>query len=713
ENPLEAPSRSTTAPPPGSPGAGLGIHPLQSFRNHRVLGAVVALVITLAGLAFASFFGAPKYSATAVVYVSPRFLANLEEDKESTLQSDSEYRQYVQQNVRTINRFDILLDALKSIGSLNSVWVRPQESLERAAERLQGALAVEAVPDTYQISITLESAKKNGLAELVNAIAGTYLAKAKAEQFYSSDERVRTLLHEQQRLQQEEEEKQARLLTIAQQLGVSTFTENYVNPYDELLIKAREALADAHRKRIEADAQIGSFDDRQTAGGADSLHAFALDQAAKDPSILSLTASLNQRREQILTSISGLAPDHPGRRAGERELAEVEKERRDAYQKLVNTYSKMLLDERRASAYTAARTEQKLAEEVARQASQASTFTGSYQEALRLGHDIDQARKRSDVIQQRVDFLTLERNAPGFVRLFSSARVPDMPVKGGKRKLFAVFFVAAILLGFGVPVGVDKLDPRVHSIRDVERILGFQPVAWLMEKREAGPDFAREQSLRLANRISQDQQANGSRIFAFTSVKAQGGTSTLVIETAQALSQLGVTALAVEANAYRADPRYRKPGARGLTVVLTGNQALRSAIVESDSELPERVPVGDALNQKNLPDIQNLIEVLRDAASAYQAILVDLPPILVSVDAEYIARTADVAVLVVEAESVTKDELRRAARSLERLQVRAFSAVLNRVRSAAAGGIAGAALHEFLNGTTPARSRWSTPWLWK
>jgi Mrp family chromosome partitioning ATPase len=275
-----------------------------------------------------------------------------------------------------------------------------------------------------------------------------------------------------------------------------------------------------------------------------------------------------------------------------------------------------------------------------------------------------------------------------------------------------MFCGAALVFGLVLPVAIDILDPRIHGLRDMEGVLGFQPISWVMEKREAGPEFAREQILRLANRFSQEQQNHGSRIFAFTSVKARGGTSTLVTETARALSRLGVPALAVEANAYRADPRYRKPNARGLTVLLAGHQELRESVVTAEAELPDRIPVGEIGGEKNLPDIQNLIEVLRQAATMYEVVLVDLPPILVSVDAEYIARVADVAVLVIEAEVVTRGELRRAAASLERLKVSAVSAVLNRVRAEAGNGFARAALLEFQTGSTEPPPKWSQPWLW-
>ena len=62
--------------------------------------------------------------------------------------------------------------------------------------------------------------------------------------------------------------------------------------------------------------------------------------------------------------------------------------------------------------------------------------------------------------------------------------------------------------------------------------------------------------------------------------------------------------------------------------------------------------------------------------------------------------------LVIEAESVTKAELQRAASSLRRLQAPAVSAIFNRVKLSAGDGFARAALTEFKTGTPPAGGNW-------
>lgn len=711
--PSGAPPAPGRVPPPAaappqpdaSSAPGTRIHPLSSLRNHWGLAFLIFFVVAALGFAVAWIKGAPKYSATAVLYVSPRFIANLQDDKEFDLQSNSQYREYVQQNVRTINRYDIVESVLQGLGSRQDYWVKKNETFRHAVTRLQGALQIEPVPDTYQIAVSLEGRQAEGLSEIVNSLVDTYCLRVKAEDFYGSDVRIRELTQDLRKMQAEIAGYQARRSELAQKLGVSTFTETFVNPYDHLLIDAKEALAESRRKNIDAEAQLASVDNKQRPAGNEALHAMAAELAAHDGALTSLDANLNTRRTALLSTVSGLTPEHPGRRAVEKEIAAMEQERQRVFEKLLTIYSAGIMNQRIAERYKTSRVEEKLTAEVDGQASQASWYTVNYQEGLALGLEIERARKRLDSIEDRINFLSLERRAPGFVRVFSRALTPETPIKDGRKKLFAMLLAAALVMGLAAPMAIDFLDPRIHSPADVAHVLGFAPLAWLVDKKEGGDVFAREQIYRLANRLAQDREQNQSRIFAFTSVKARGGASTIVTETAAALTHLGLPCLAVEANAYRADPRYRDPRSRGLTVVLNGNRDIADVIVPGDGNIPDHVPVGDLNNDRTIPDIQNLILILQEATENYPLVLVDLPPLLVSVDAETIARHADVTVLVVEASAVTTDELKRAFQTLWRQRPAAVGAVLNRAGLDAGGGFARKTFDEFQTGSIAEPSR--------
>jgi uncharacterized protein involved in exopolysaccharide biosynthesis/Mrp family chromosome partitioning ATPase len=687
-------------------------HLLGSVRQHATLSIALLLIFGVTGAAFAWIKGRPRYSATAVVFVSPRFVANLEANKEVELQSNSEYREYVQQNVRTINRYDIVEETLGRLGENRKLWMKNGETLTHATERLQHNLVIAPVPDTYQIVVSLESDRAEGLDQIVNTLVDTFLSKIKSEEFYESDQRIENLRGDRSKLAESIAAKQKRRAELADQLAVSTFTESFPNPYDRLVVDAQQALNDATRQRIQAEAQISALEAKSDSGAVTPLEASVLDSVNHDPALSSLEASINQRRGVLVSTMSGLAPEHPGRRAAERELKELESERENLYRKLLKSYTGTLWEQRYSDVVRARQAEERLRSEADKQASQATWFTERYQEALNLGLDIERERKRLDSIDDRIEFLSLESRAPGFVRLFSNARRPDEPVKGGRRKLALMAALFSILGAVLIPIGIDSFDPRIHWPGDVHRALGFPVLGWLLEKKDAGEDFGREQILRLAERLSHEHQLNGTKLFAFTAVQAGNGTTTIVRDVAGAMSRLGMPALAVEANAYRADAQYRNPKSRGLSVLLKGSSSLGLEVVPGGGEVCDSLPVGDVDHLGHLPDLHKLVSVLREAAELYPIVLVDLPPLAVSVDAEFVARSADLVVLIVEAEAVNKRRLLETARMLERVKPSAVAAVLNRVQLKPAGGFGLEAREEFYRGVPKEAKVWKSPWLW-
>ncbi len=694
------------------PVAELRLNAVHSLQTHKKLAIGTFLFLLVAGILFAWFKGKPRYTSTAVIFVSPRFVANLEDNKEFELQSNSEYREYVQQNVRTINRFDIVQEAFDNLGPRRSLWRKPKETRIHAIERLQYSLDIAPVPDTYQIAVSLESEQPEGLSLIVNTVVDTYLKKIKTEEFYGTDQRIENLQQDRSGLAKDITGKQARRVQLSQELSVSTFSENFPNPYDRLVVDAKQAWSDATRQRIQAEAQITALKADSVSGVVSPLEANVLDAVNRDPGLSSLETSINQRRGVLLSSISGLAPEHPGRRAAERELKELEQQRENFYQQLLKSYTNTLLEQRSSEVTKARQTETRLAAEAEKQASQAVWFTQRYQEALNLGLEIERERKRIDSIEDRIGFLSLESRAPGFVRLFSKARQPDLPSKGGRRKWALIMGLVSIVGSVVIPVSADMLDPRVHWPGDVLRVLGFPVLGWFLETGDAGEGFAREQILRLAARINQERETSGSKVFAFTAVQSGNGTTTVVRNLANALTQLGMPSLAVEANAYRTDAGTKTLSAGGLSVVLQGKSTLDQEVIAGKPEQADYLPVGNVQSRSNLPDLRRLVDILRQAADTYSVVLVDLPPIALSVDAEMVARSADVVIAVIEAETVTKKQLSRTAAILERVKPTAVAAVLNRVQLNTAAGFGREVRDDYYRGVPETPKTWKSPWLW-
>jgi polysaccharide biosynthesis transport protein len=548
----------------------------------------------------------------------------------------------------------------------------------------------------------------------VNAVVETYVEKAKAEEFYGADTRLESLMHERGQLLKEIQGRTALRTAIAQELGVSVFTETLENPYDRLLAGSKDALAAAKRLRLDAEAQLAAVDETQRPGAAGALRALAAETSSTDPGLNSLKSSLNQRRSDLLGKISGLSPVHPGREVFDQELRAIDGEIKRSSDAEVNAVGLMTLQKRRAEVYRTRRVEKELTLDTDKLSSLASWFAGKYQEALALGLEIDRARKRVSAIDDRVNFLSQESRAAGFVRLFSLARPPEMPTKGGRKKLFVMVVVAGVALGVGVPIGVDALDPRIHAATDVERILGFPPLGWILERDGETSEFVEDQLFRLAYALDRERTGHGTRSLLLTSVASGGGNTTLVLELARKLTSIGIPTLALEANPFKPDARFS--GAAdypGLTAVLTGKKCPERVLLPADGCLPDRIGIGNRDGKRNLPSVRQLGSVLEELGSRYSLVIVDAPPVSLSGDTALLIGLADATILVIEAEDVARPVLQRVARNVERLNPPVVGCILNRVRAYKRGGYFASLIEEFRSGRKESPSGLTSPWLWR
>ncbi|MGB5063937.1 MAG: hypothetical protein WBQ37_09265, partial [Candidatus Competibacter sp.] len=116
-----------------------------------------------------------------------------------------------------------------------------------------------------------------------------------------------------------------------------------------------------------------------------------------------------------------------------------------------------------------------------------------------------------------------------------------------------------------------------------------------------------------------------------------------------------------------------------------GEVTLDQVILPAEGDLPDRIPVGLAL-QRHLPFYDRFSQALDPLLERYNIILLDTPPVLLSADAEYLARYADAVLLLVQARHTLPGELKRAARLLEKADPRVFGAIVTHLRVYKGGG---------------------------
>ena len=688
-----APPESQPEPPSGA------FMPVASLRRHWRLGLGLALAVAAAGLPAAWLRGDKfVYAATATLYVAPRFVNILQDAKELEVSSYQQFRQFIEQQALTVGRYDILLEALRRLGDKRRAWQQPGESERRAAERLQAALKVVAVKDSYLITVSLESPVKEGLDAVVNAVVETFIEKVKDEEFFHGRKlREAELERRRGEIVKLLAEKSARRTEIAQTLGVTTFIDSSPNPFDQLLVDAQTALAQAQRQRLAAEGALAVFEDAQGNLKRDALDAAAFDFVSKDATLNTLKGNVNLRRTQLLKEVSGLDEAHPLKKNIDRELQEVDAELARATEALNRQVGKALLEQRRDELAKARRYEQDLARQIDTQRQKAAWFTTLYNEALALGEDIQGLRKQVEAIAGRLDYFDVESKAPGFIRAESAARPPEMPISGGRKKPLLIALGAALFLGLLAPIGLDMSDRRVKTLGQAHKILGYPPLAGLLEPGEA-PGLRRvcaDQKRRLAVALEREHRQRGTGLFLLAGVKPGAGVTGLAFDLALEFADLGLSALVVEVNALKPDPRYADGPLRpGLLDVLLGGCGVDEAITPAQGFLPERLGVGLPL-RPHLFDFKTLRAILAGLKARYDIVLLDAPPLLLSADSEFLAGQADMTLLLIGAGQMLPGELRRAAAILQKADPAAVGFVVTHLQVYQGGGYFAKTLEEY------------------
>jgi Mrp family chromosome partitioning ATPase len=265
---------------------------------------------------------------------------------------------------------------------------------------------------------------------------------------------------------------------------------------------------------------------------------------------------------------------------------------------------------------------------------------------------------------------------------------PDLPFGPGRKKLLLLVLLAALGAAAVVPVLRDLLDRRLHTVNDVHRALGIPPAGWQIDRGDtASRIFGDEQLRRLAAALLRTRDARGQRVFGFSACKPGAGTTTLVLELAMTLRALGHEVLVVGAHGSGADPRLAT-GRPGLHELLRGQAGREQVVAPATDTLPARVAAcGEtAAGPFALQRLDRLDEALQAWAREVDFVLVDMPPLLTSADAELLVRVVGHVLLVIEAQAVTRGEVQRAGRLLQVLDPAGVGVVVNRVAPFASGG---------------------------
>jgi succinoglycan biosynthesis transport protein ExoP len=640
--PPAIPVRAASPPNPNQTFFQLDI--LRSLQLHRGLavGIFAAAVLIAAAYMGRSW---DRYAAESLVYVQPAPQRLMDNGPTQRWPSDSNsYESYIQQQIHTVTRPDVLVAAVHKLPG----WQDGSDTEQAAAARLDRAVEVVRVGAGYQLSITAKAGSAVQAAKIANAVAEAFIESSTRELRSGDTQRIELLGEERDRIQKELSSDRAEQENLNKKLGIAAVAGATPDPYDEQIAAVRTELVKARTANDEAAARLTSL--AKAGSSTAAMDAEADEVVSSDAGMVSMKTALNKRRSDLISQMANLTPSHPQYKQNTEELAKINTS--------IDAISKELRD--KAAAHIQQRlkndlertsgVEAQLNSQLAQLTGAAGSATPRLQRSNELATDIVRLQNRFAVVDEQFRNLTMESNAPGAVYVASAA---TPPLNADHAKMFRnglILIVLGLVLGLGASLVAHNMDPRIYVAKDVERILGFPPMAMLPDFHEVSPGVSEEYMLRLAAAVEHAHHEGGLKSCIFTGVAPGAGATTVATRITGMLQAMGRETVLVDASGMQ--PAETDGGPTDSTDLVAAPRGSRSTA---------------------------LLQHMADVTAGESIVVTDTAPLLVSGETEYLARFVDSAIVVIESGVTTKTQLRELAKTLQRLEVSSVGFVLNRV----------------------------------
>ncbi len=607
----------------------------RSLRMHRKLAFGVGLLVLVALLGYA-LTRKPVYRAESRVYVEPIPTRVLGDPGTGNFDM-ARYESFLQEQMETVTRPDILLAAVRSMPV--GVWQQPGETAEAAAARLGAALKTERVSTSYQLAISVGAANPEAAAAAANAVTRAYLDAGQKDSKALSAGRLELLTEERQRIADEMQAMRAEQASLGASLGVANPNGVGGDSYDAELQNVRGELASARQAHDIAAAQLAALTGPGGQHAAGTV-ATAEEAVASDPAISSMRIAINQRRATLIAQMNGMKPANPVYQEDQAELARLDQQLAGMTTSLQAQVEQRMEAKLRQELQRTGDVEARLNGEVSRDTALATSAGPKLQRTGELTTDLARLETRYAAVDDLVRGLQLETNGPGMAHLAVAASVPGAPEPSKSRLVLILALPLALLMGVGAAVIARRMDARIYTAGDVEQTLGFAPVGVLPERSEVSDGVTEEYLLRLAAGLEAAYRRAGARSFVFTAASASSLIDAEVEAARRKLEELGFA-----------------------VTVLPAEQVLR--------------PVGEAAGAGEREGFA--LAHLESLKGEFDLLLIGAHPLLHSAEAEYAVRSADAVILVVESGVTTGQELQGAAVLLRRLQASGVGTLLRGV----------------------------------
>jgi polysaccharide biosynthesis transport protein len=286
------------------------------------------------------------------------------------------------------------------------------------------------------------------------------------------------------------------------------------------------------------------------------------------------------------------------------------------------------------------------------------------------------------------------------------------PPSGPSSPKTSLTLALAAILGFGLGImsafAREQMNRQIHTRAQLEGLLGTSCLAVIpafagqkstLRKRgatresnafrqisEVAPFSATAEALRYI-KVAIDLHPSGGKIIGIVSALPGEGKTTVAAGFASFVARSGGRTLLIDAD-LRNPSLSRTLGytnTAGLLELVADKTSFEDLLITDSKYKFDFLPSASRIKPSNSSDILNspaVKQMLKSAASSYDYVLVDLPPVLPVVDVKAVAHLFDAFVLVVEWGSTSTEEVVKAVAASPILSERLLGAVLNKADEA-------------------------------
>ena len=309
--------------------------------------------------------------------------------------------------------------------------------------------------------------------------------------------------------------------------------------------------------------------------------------------------------------------------------------------------------------------------------------------------DLKRATAFHEALAIRIQLLKAERRVPERVKLFQPALVPTRPDEEIPMKRMLIAALGALLIPFGLAVGIEVLFGRVASRQQLEHTGKIAVVGEItsLPRRLRGhtQNGAQRRDVQLFEEsinglrtyLTLIEASRGRRVLAVTSSISREGKTSLAAQLAVSVANSsGKPTLLIDGDMRSPDIHriFDVDVGPGLAEVLAGRIPVEEAI---ETEVSTRLHLLTAGRLTVSPhqltgggEFSATIEKLR---GMYDNIIIDTPPILPASEALLMAGAADATILCVRRDYSRVDQVSESVQRLVASGVKVAGAVLNGV----------------------------------